>query len=239
MHGLAILFHDIVSDIHQIVDGTDSAGCQSTLHPLGGRRNLDIFYHAGDIARAKLLIFHFHADIVLGLFLVTGSGNHRRVERQTESCSSFSCDADDAETVHTVGSYFIFKYGVVKSQCLNGIGTYLHVILKHIDAIFGSLRIKVSGTSQLLNGTHHAVAGHTTEFSGFNLDAFLRHGTAVMSSCNHTSVQNNGNFLSHFHVGGTGYNLDSLCTDVPLTYHQFVCVGVFLDGLNLSYYDFI
>ena len=37
----------------------------------------------------------------------------------------------------------------------------------------------------------------------------------------------------------TGYNLDSLCTDVHLAYYQFVCIGVFLDRLNLSYYDFI
>ena len=60
-----------------------------------------------------------------------------------------------------------------------------------------------------------------------------------MTACNHTAVQNNGNLLSHFHVGGTGYNLDGFRADIHLAYHQFVCIGVFLNGLNLSYYDFI
>ena len=34
VHGLSVLFHHIVGDIHDIVDGTDSAGSQTALHPL-------------------------------------------------------------------------------------------------------------------------------------------------------------------------------------------------------------
>ena len=34
MHGLSVFFHHIVGDIHQVVDGTDAAGCQTSLHPL-------------------------------------------------------------------------------------------------------------------------------------------------------------------------------------------------------------
>ena len=34
VHGLAILFHYIIGDIHDIIDGTDAIDCQSALHPL-------------------------------------------------------------------------------------------------------------------------------------------------------------------------------------------------------------
>ena len=33
MHGLAILFHDIVGDIYDIIDGSDTHGCKPALHP--------------------------------------------------------------------------------------------------------------------------------------------------------------------------------------------------------------
>ena len=34
VHGLSVLFHHVVGNIHQIVDGADSAGRQTALHPL-------------------------------------------------------------------------------------------------------------------------------------------------------------------------------------------------------------
>ena len=45
VHGLSVFFHDVVSDIHQIVDGPNAVGSQASLHPLRRRTDLDVFHN--------------------------------------------------------------------------------------------------------------------------------------------------------------------------------------------------
>ena len=54
VHGLTIFQHDIVGDVNDVVDRSDSGGAQTHSQPQGRGSDSDIFNYAGGVARAKL-----------------------------------------------------------------------------------------------------------------------------------------------------------------------------------------
>ena len=60
-----------------------------------------------------------------------------------------------------------------------------------------------------------------------------------MSARNASAIQNNRYLVSFFYVRSTCNNLYDLCSYIYLTDDQFICVRMFLNFLNLSYYDLI
>ena len=60
VHGLTVFQHDVVGDIHDIIDGADAAGTQAFPQPAGRRLHLDIADDCRHIAPAQLGIFHTH-----------------------------------------------------------------------------------------------------------------------------------------------------------------------------------
>ena len=56
VHGLAVLHHDVVGDVHQVVDGAHAHGADALAHPLGGGADLDVLDHAGGVARAQVRV---------------------------------------------------------------------------------------------------------------------------------------------------------------------------------------
>ena len=60
MHGLTVLQHDIVGDIHDVVNGTDTHRAKPLPHPLGRGGNFDITDHTGRVPGAQLRVGSFH-----------------------------------------------------------------------------------------------------------------------------------------------------------------------------------
>ena len=58
VHGLSVLFHNVVCDVHDVVDGADAGGCQAVLEPLGRRSQMDVLHHSGAVAFAEVCIFY-------------------------------------------------------------------------------------------------------------------------------------------------------------------------------------
>ena len=54
VHGLAILQHHIVGDVHDVVDGAHAHAAQPLPHPLGGGGDLHVAHHAGGVAGAQV-----------------------------------------------------------------------------------------------------------------------------------------------------------------------------------------
>ena len=52
VHGLAILQHNVVGNVHNVVDGTHTHGTQPLPHPLGGGGDLHVADHPGGVAGA-------------------------------------------------------------------------------------------------------------------------------------------------------------------------------------------
>ena len=61
MHRLAVLEHNIVGDINDVVDRTNAAGVQTLAHPRRRRLDLDVLDDAGRVARAQVGILDLDA----------------------------------------------------------------------------------------------------------------------------------------------------------------------------------
>ena len=67
MHGLAILQHDVVGDVHDVVDGTDAGGAQTVTHPAGRGLDADILGHGGRITGAQVGIADLHGQMLVDI----------------------------------------------------------------------------------------------------------------------------------------------------------------------------
>ena len=60
MHGLAVLYHNVVGNIHDVIDGPEANAAKLSLHPCGRRSDLYVLYHTADIPGAKVGIHYLH-----------------------------------------------------------------------------------------------------------------------------------------------------------------------------------
>ena len=58
VHGLAVLQHHIVGDIHNVVDGTDAGVPEPLAHPRGRGPDLHVLHQAGGVAGAEVGILN-------------------------------------------------------------------------------------------------------------------------------------------------------------------------------------
>jgi len=267
VHGLAVFDHDIVGNVDQIVDGTDPAGREPSLHPPGGGADLYILADTGCIAAAQVGVLYLDGNIIIYISLLVGCGSHIRLfKRLSKSNCRFARHAQKAVAVHAVGCDLIFKNCIPQTQELQGIHTGFHGVhcagflavqlsgsrqrtglrLCHgaeglgedIDAVLRSLGIGVAVASQLLDSAHHACGRNAAEFAGLDLDPVLREGTAVMSAGHTAAVQDHGDQRALKDIGGTCDDLHSLFSHIHLADDQFVRIRVLLDGQDPAYHDF-
>ena len=226
VHGLAILQHDIVGDIHNVVDGTDAVGSQTLTHPLGGRTDLDIGNHPCGVAVAQLLGGNFHIQLLedgVGIAAV----DHRLVvlHGQIESSSSFPGQTDDGEAVGTVVGDFKVNHGVIVADHQIDVFTDGAVlIIQNPDAVLEDAGQIVFGQTQFFVAAEHAVGLFASQLALGDVNAAGQPGI-VQGSGNQialmdvlgTSDDLNGLFLAHIHLAdkhmvrvGMGNDADDL-----------------------------
>ena len=238
MHWLSKLFHYIVCDINQVVDRADSIGSQTSLHPLRGRTDLDIFYNSCTVTRAKLRILYSNLYIIGSFLIIFLNLYNRRAEFLLEGCCCLSCDSKNTVAVYTVGSDLILKYHIVKAKCLNSALTHNCVLRKNIDSVFRCFRIHFSGASKFLDRAHHTKGLNATEFAFFDLDPSGSH-FSIMAACNTSAIKNNRNLISFFYIWSACYDLHTLSSDIYLADDQLICIRMFLDLIDLADHDLI
>ena len=235
VHGLSVLFHHVVGDIHDVVDGTDSAGRQAALHPLGGGSQLDVLHHSRAVAGAQLRVFHPHLQVIVDILAVSGGLYHRRMEFFSKCGGRLPGDSHHAVAVHAVGGDLILEHHVAQAQHLHCVGAHPGVLRENVDAALRRQWIHVAVGTQLLDGAHHSVGLDASELTLFDLDSFLGKGAAVMAAGYLSAVQNHRNLVPGLDVGRAGDDLNRLPgSDVHLADDQLVRVRMTLDGKDLA-----
>ena len=124
MHGLAIFQHDVVGDIHNIVDRTHPAGAEAFPHPLGGGADFHVPYHPGGVAGAEVRVRGLHVQALRnglgqGIVRILGTALHYGLvepERLVEGDGGLPGQADDAEAVGPVGGDLKLHNMVVRAD---------------------------------------------------------------------------------------------------------------------------
>ena len=114
VHGLAVLQHDIVGDIHDIVDGTDAHGTEPLPHPFGGGGDLDIADHTGRVPGAQFRVGGFHIQ-QFHQSSIAATLDHRSVDVHGHIIGGghLPGQTDDGKAVGTVGGDFKLHHMVV------------------------------------------------------------------------------------------------------------------------------
>ena len=164
MHGLAVLQHDIVGNVHDVVDGPHPHGPQTLPHPFGGGADLHVAYHPGGVPGAQLRVGGLYVQQLredalpapLDLRLVEAAG-------LVEGGRRLTGQANHAEAVGPVGGDLKFHHVVVQAGDFLDVVPRLAVLQQDKDAVgdaVGELLLLGVEVGQGADGAGLGVEGH-------------------------------------------------------------------------------
>ena len=226
MEGLAIGHHDVVGDVHDVVDGTQTNHTELVLEPLGTFLHLTAGEGEGTVAGACLGLLHLYLDRE---FLVV---HHKVVGRRAmERCGVAVLHEPGIEVarhtivaagVRPVGGDIHLNHIVALDMVILG-GGYAHggVGGQHNDTAV------VLSYANLVLGTYHAQALHTAQLAPLDGEALV----AVIELGAHHGRYH---FLAGSHIGGATHYLERLfLSHVHSAHMHVVAVGMGFAGEHL------
>ena len=164
VHRLAVLQHDIVGDIHDVVDGAHAHSPQPLPHPLGGGGDLYVSHHPGGVPRAQVGRRSFHVQQLhqgtLGPALDQGL---MEAQGLVKGGGHFSRQADDRQAVGAVGGDLKLHHMVIQANDRLQVVSGLAVLAENKDAVWdavGELCLLGVEVGQSADGVHLSVIGH-------------------------------------------------------------------------------
>ena len=164
MHGLAVLQHDVVGDVHDVVDGAHAHGPQPLPHPLWGGSDLHVAHHSGGVSGAQVGRRGLHIQ-QLRQHAGAAALHHRLVEGQgcVKGGGGLPGQADDGEAVGAVGGDLELHHVVVQAHHRLQVVPGFTVLVKDEDAVgdaVGELRLLGVEVIQGADGPSLGVIGH-------------------------------------------------------------------------------
>ena len=151
MHRLAVLDHDVVGDIDDVVDRADTGRTQALAHPLGTRRDLDVADHTGRVARAQIVRLYVNVQQLAQIALCAALDDrlmvlHRHVERR----GGLTRQTDERVAVRAVVGDLEFHDGVVVADDdVHVFADRAALVVQDPDAVGIRLRAVMLGEAQL------------------------------------------------------------------------------------------
>ena len=232
VHGLAVLQHDIVGDVNDVVDGADAVCSQAVTQPLGRGTDLDIGNHSCGVAVAQVLCGNLHIQLLENAASVGAVDNGLVVLHfHAESGGGFTGQADDGVAVGTVVGDFEINNGVVVADDqVDVIADLAILVVQDPDAVSENAGQIVLGQAQLLEGAQHAVGLFTAELALGDVNTAGQPG--IVQCC--------GNQIALVDVLSAGDDLHQLfLAHVHLADEHMVRVGVGNHGNNLGYHNIL
>ena len=228
VHRLAVLEHNVVGNINNVVDRTNAAGVQTLTHPRRRRLDLDILDNAGGVARAQVGVLDLDRHILVDV--AANALNLRRLdaERTVEGRRSLAGQTDNAQAVRTVGRNLEVGNPVVQTEYLLDILANRGAGRQEQNAVLARIRYTAVGQAQLLERAHHAVGSYAAQLALGDLHAAGQRGLVL---CNRADLANG----LGSNVGRTGNDLYRLLlTEVELADFQVVGIRMIHNGEDLA-----
>ena len=199
VQGLAIGHHDVVGDIHDVIDRPQTDGGQFVLQPVGRLLHLTVGNAHTGITLAGLCILNDHLDrqvVILHLELRTVGTVHRGlVAIALQPGVEVAGHTPVRETVGTVGSDIHLDEPVALQMIVFcSRRTYDSVLRQYDDALVGRT------DADLILSTDHTIALHATQLG-------LLDDELLITIIKHTAEIGHNHLLTSRHVRGTTDNL--------------------------------
>ena len=164
VHGLAVLQHHVVGDVHDVVDGPDAGVAQPLAHPGGGGLDPDVLHEAGGVAGAEVGVLDVDVHGVCDGAAAAPDLGGVELQGLAEGGAGLPGKADDAEAVGAVGGDLKLHHVVVETQdggdVVAGLGA---VLVEDEDAVrdaVGELRLLGVKVGEGADGVGLGVIGH-------------------------------------------------------------------------------
>ena len=218
VHGLAVLEHDIVCDVDDIVDRAHAAVAQALAHPRRGRADLDVAHHARGVARAERGIVDADADMVADVLAAAGHVGRVQLQGLVKGHGGLTRQTDHRQAVRAVGRDLKLDHMVVRADDGGDVVAGLHAVLLHDpQAVLDGVGVVMQRQTELLERAHHAVGCLAAQRAGVDLLAVGQQ----------RAVERDGHHVSDLLVLCTGHDLDRFITaHVDLTDPHVVGVRV-------------
>ena len=171
MHRLAILEHDIVGDIDNVIDRPNTSSIQALTQPSRRGLNLDVLDNLCRIARAQLRLLHLNRDIVLDIVAAALNNRLMNGKRTVESRCGLTCQTNHGQAVWAVRSNFKLNDIFVQTQYILDVCAYRSAFGQKQNAIVTCVRYAAVVDAEFLERAHHTVRLNATQLALGDLDA--------------------------------------------------------------------
>ena len=170
MHRLAVLEHDVVCDVDDVVDRAHAAVAQALAHPCRRRGDPDVAHHARGVARAERGLVNADADIVADVLAAAGHVGRVQLQGLAEGHGGLARQTDHGQAVRAVGRDLKLDHMVVCTDDGGDVVAGLHaVLLQDPQAVLNGVGIVMQRQAELLERAHHAVGRLTAQRAGVDL----------------------------------------------------------------------
>ena len=228
VHGLTVLQHNIIGNIHDVIDGTDTVCSQTLTHPLGRGANLYICDHTGGIAVAQSLSRHFHIQMVIDRAGIATLDNRLvMLHLHTKSSRRLPCQTDDRVAIGTViGNFEVHNSVIIADDQIDIITGLTVLFIENPDAVCKHTGQIILSQAQFLKGAEHTVGLFTPELALGDMNTAGQPGV----------MQCSGNQITFVNILCAGNDLNQLfLAHIYLADKHMVRVGVGDHGNNLAY----
>ena len=205
------LHQNIVGDVHNVGNGTDTHGVQTVAHPHGRLPDGHAFHKAQLVERAQVGIRDVHRPLrspIRPLCLHMHLGQR---QRQLESQRRFAGKAEYGQAVAAVRGDADFQNLRIQIQRVDEAGADFEAFGQHHDAVM------IFGKPQLSLGADHAERGHAAQL-GLLDDHTAGH---------RRTHQRHRDLLPGGHIGRTAHDVQHFfLSDIHRAYGQMIRVGM-------------
>ena len=170
VHGLAVLEHDVVGNIDDVVDRAHAAVAQALAHPRRGRRDLDVAHHARGVARAERRIVDADADVIVNVLAAAGDLGRVQFQGLVKCHGGLTSQTDHGQAVRTVRRDLKLDHVVVHTDDGGNVVAGLHAVLLHDpQTVLDGVGVVMQRQAELLERAHHAVGELAAQHAGVDL----------------------------------------------------------------------
>ena len=221
VHRLTVFEHDVVRDVHNVVDRPHAGRAQTAAHPLRRGGDFDILHHTRGVARAKLGVFDLHGELFVNVAVAAA---HRRLgkrQRGAERAGALAGEAAHRKAVGAVVRDLKLHDAVVQAADGADIVAGNAVLFEDENAVLDRVGEVALLEPKLAERAEHALAELAAQLAGMDL----------LAAGQRAAVERDGDEIAGRDVLRAGDDLElPLAADVDPADPHMVGVGVALHG---------
>ena len=129
VHRLAVLEHDVVGDVNDVVDRAHAGGVQALAHPDGRGFDLDVAHQTRSVARAQVGVAYLDRHILVNIVAHALDRRGADMERAVKGGGGLARQTDDAQAVRAVGGDLEIRDPLVQTHDLADVVARLAVLV--------------------------------------------------------------------------------------------------------------